>query len=145
MVQFLSSRGADRTNAEEVANEADQQHVIQWLIRSRSWYTELHHLSIISHDRACLLLRGGANLEDGDEGATIVDIAKTLLDEANTERSAAVAVVMASKPWSPLTHCLFPLAARQRARNLLYLGATLVKKREATQGFLECWISYVLP
>ena len=48
-----------------------------WLVRSRDWSTALHHLEILTRERARELLRGGADV-NGAGPSTPVDLAKHL-------------------------------------------------------------------
>jgi hypothetical protein len=61
---------------------------------------------------------------------------------------SAQLIVDAAKPWAPGTAHLFPARARQRAVELLLLGAQLAKARPTTderRAFVDAWSVGVLP
>ena len=116
--QLLSFYGANRDFPSGVTAGTLSAHfghtaLTEWLALSREW-SPLHHLEVLSPERTCALLRGGANLHlapsTGDT-ATPLERARQL---APTSASASL-VVRAAGPWSTTTHELFGDAERARA------------------------------
>ena len=171
-IQLLSSYGAcrvtnsDRDTAEEVVAEmaaevaateettAAQQHyneISDWLITSRQWSTPLHHLDIISTPRARALLRNGADLHAAAApgGPTPFSLAQAMRAAGDVaDGSVAQLVLDAAKPWSGVTHTLFPDAARALAVQLLRLGHLLSRQERFTgeeTALFDLWIELVVP
>ena len=109
---------------------------------SRTWVTALHHSSVLEPDDVLLLLRSGADVNSRRYGMinapSPVDIALQL------PCAAAQLVVEASRPWSPATHHLFPIAARQRAAQLVRLGYLIALRNvfhlDAPGSLLDAWL-----
>jgi len=141
----------------------------QWLITSRQWTTPLHYLEIIGATRARSLLRGAADLHAGAaDGPTPLSLALEMCEgggehcagsEATSKGakgSAAYLVLQASRPWSRMTHELFPLGVRRRASALVRIGQLLSRQPWFQSGdglrednrqvaLLDVWIDHVIP
>lgn len=125
-----------------------------WLRASRRWCTPLHHLELLSAERARWLLASGADIlaAAADGGAderlpTPLSRARELL-AGGRRCEAAQLVVDASLPWSPQSHALFPPAARARAAELLLLGHALSREERFEPhggvALTDCWVRHVL-
>ena len=158
VVQLLSSYGASRTfsrpapydTAEHSATHRGHHDIAAFLVRSRNW-TALHHLEVLTPERALALLRAGADLDAADDivdaeavVAELVDAEPTMVAVPTplsiaralaaagraTEGTAAFLVLEAAKPWCRQTHRLFPAPARTRAAELMRV-AQLIKRGKA--------------
>ena len=118
--QLLSSYGANRKRviyvgseqrgAAQVAAQNERVELVDWLDASREW-TFLHHVELLSAQRTRNLLRNGADpFVRTSAGVSPIDRAHQL-----TQFPAAPLIVLASGPWSPHSHNLFPDAARKHA------------------------------
>ena len=97
--------------------------LIEWLALSRHW-TPLHHLEVLSPERARTLLRAGANLHlrpKPDVPSPLERAQQLLLAESvsSSNTAAASLVVRAAGPWSVESHELFADAERARAVTLV--------------------------
>ena len=112
-----------------------------WLSETVRWVSQLHHVEFHTSARVRELLRAGADVHSSDGAAdapTPLSIAQSLLVRAGFEHhEGAHLVVAAAKPWSRHNHELFPLAARVRAVELLWVGKLLAKQ----PGFVGCEIA----
>ena len=159
-VQLLSSHGAGRTfvvtgTAENVAAHYGHGELRAWLMRSRLWFTPLHHLEIIDAERARALLRDGADLRaalPAADAPTPLSLAGRLRAEgAAPPGSAAELVLRAAESWSPQTHNLFPSGARAQAVELALLGEQLSRSARfddepcSAIGLRDVWMAFVLP
>ena len=157
-VKLLSSYGAARSklgyfNVQTAAEEEGQDKVSAWLTLSREWSSPLHHLEIISADRARDLLRAGADLNAAGQqgGPTPLSLARAL-GEAGSAAAASQTpselVLRAAELWSPEGHNLFPAAARARAVEMLRLGVLLSwlpRFRGVEGALLDAWRAGVIP
>ena len=108
IVQRLSSYGADRqvspeSTAEELATRLGDNDICAWLVSSRHWSTPLHHLDIISADRARALLRDGADLyaTAAPGGPTPLSLAEDMRGAGTVDDGSAAQLVLdAAEPWS---------------------------------------------
>ena len=112
-----------------------------WLDETHRWKTALHHLDVLTYERALRLLRAGGDIyaaeheeiaedlvaeEEGQYGPWRVHFGPSPLSLAQAAAAAggaaagtpAFLVLEAAKPWSCQTHCLFPPAARARGSML---------------------------
>jgi hypothetical protein len=116
-VQLLSSYGASRNfpgvdapydTAEGIATEEGHHEVAAWLVTSRFW-TPLHHLEVLTPERALALKEAGADIHADDEPMLAVMVDDLDADDAPEEISfsleqvpdpvtAAAAVVNLEKP-----------------------------------------------
>ena len=119
-VQLLSSRGAIRLSptpgfelpghlqdqlgmavvslAEQIAAQHSNLTTLEWLVKSRGWCTELHHVSVLDVDRVRMLLHRGddpyaAGLAPHTH-LTPLDLAKRCLEEAGGVGDSAAALVV---------------------------------------------------
>jgi ankyrin repeat protein len=157
-VQILSSFGASRTccttialltSAEELTAFFGHGSVAAWLTSSRLWSTPLHHLAIISSERARTLLRSGADVHAAEvAGPTPLSLAQAVRAKgALSDGSPADLVLKAAGPWSPHTHALFPAASRERAVVLMRIGWRLSRtpRYEAIAvGFFDLWMEGIV-
>lgn len=138
IVQLLSLHGADREpldgerTAESVAASSGAPSaavVVAWLQHSRDWSSPLHHLELLTGPQARALLRGGARLgaRARSDAPSPIEMARSLMQKppGTPGRDAAKLVVSAAEPWSPMTHQLWPAAARERASSLVREGLGL--------------------
>jgi ankyrin repeat protein len=152
-VQLLSSYGARRffslpaphQTAERIATSEGHQQLVGWLVRSRHW-TALHHLDVLTPERALALLRAGADIHAAAEGWTPLSLAQALaaVGRAN-EGTAAFLVLEAAKPWSRKTHKYFPEPARARAVELLRVGQWFKRLPSDFPIQFEVWEVFVMP
>ena len=99
LVQLLSSYGASRSfetgdgpqTAEAKAAERGHHDVLAWLVATRLWSTALHHLELLTPERALALLRGGANIHAAAEpgGPTPLSLARAAEAAGGARRRAA--------------------------------------------------------
>jgi ankyrin repeat protein len=160
-VQLLSSYGASRSfslgilSAEEVVARVSHAEVLAWLVESRLWSTPLHHLEVVSLERAHALLHAGADLDAADSagGPTPVSLAQGLhLVGRATEGSTARLVMDAAAAWSERTHELFPAASRARAVDLMLLGHRFSRQTDQWPcffgqevAFFDAWMQHMMP
>jgi ankyrin repeat protein len=158
-VQVLSSYGASRVfvfgpddTAERCATEYGHHHILAYLIRSSDWSTPLHHLKILTPERAFVLLRGGADVDASAEpsGQTPLWIAQDLYAAGSAAvGTAAFLVLEAAKPWSRKTHQLFPAPARARVVELMLFGELLSREERfaayGPQAVVDVWMTFVVP
>ena len=156
IVQILSSYGADRTfpfaapldTAEHLATNRGHHDVAAWLVRSRLWTTPLHHLEVLTPERALALLRAGADIHAAAEpgGPTPLSLAQALAAAGGAaEGTAAFLVLEAAKPWSHKTHKYFPEPARARAVELLRVGQWLKRLPNDFPIPFEVFEVFVMP
>ena len=154
--RLLSSYGANRVvpfvTAEAVATRRGHTDLAAWLRASRHWSTPLHHLAVIGADRARTLLRAGADIHAAavPGGPTPLSLARAMRAAGDApDGSAAHLVLRAARPWSPQTHSLFPVAAREQAELLIVLGKLLSRQPrfETVEVALydHVWIPSVVP
>lgn len=125
-----------------------------WLVRSRFWTTPLHHVDVLTADRAASLLRAGANLH-ARKPYYAPERAPTPLDlAAHSESGAAALILEAAEPWSARTHRLWPAPHRAQAVALLHIGHELSRSYAAggaacgglvDGGLLDVWLQHVMP
>ena len=162
--QFAGARAAD------LAAKHGHRELSEWLITSQQWTTPLHYLDIIGAARARSLLRGAADLHAGTaDGPTPLSLALEMYEgggehcagseaaSKGAKGSAAYLVLQASRPWSRMTHELFPLRARGRASALVRIGQLLSHQPWFQSGdevrgdnnrqvaLLDVWIDHVIP
>ena len=131
VAQLLSSYGASREDLPPTETMSLQHHAAlsEWLELSRHW-TPLHHLEVLSPDRARALLRAGANLHLKPEPnvPSPLERAHELLSAGSVSSSsssssgsstAASLIVRAAGQWSVESHELFADAERARAAMLV--------------------------
>jgi hypothetical protein len=126
IVQLLSSYGASRIDFYPLALVAlpstypNHAVLIKWLIVSRHW-TPLHHLEVLSPERARALLRAGAglHLKPKPEVPSPLERAQQLLSTKSASSSAASLIVRAAGPWAVESHELFANAERALAATLV--------------------------
>ena len=144
VVQLLSSHGARRlsetimNDAEEVAIMFGHADLYRWLLRSREW-SPLHHVSVLTPDRARLLLRAGADVHarvetwveaarvdvDGvpavSDGVpeTPLELARLEVAGAGPGLEAARLILLAAGGWTAESHELFPEQARAHAADVI--------------------------
>ena len=162
-VQVLSMCGANRTNlagsivggawvhdatAEAVAARFGHQHIVDELRLNRDW-SQLHHLEVLTADRARVLLRDAADVVHAAAGAggpTPLDRAKELCSTGRADTGSAAHVVLeAGAPWSRQTHKYYPPAARKRAAELMWFTSHI--KRRSSGSFPiphEVWEAFVV-
>ena len=96
--------------------------LIEWLELSRHW-TPLHHLEVLSPERARTLLRAGADLHlrPKPDVPSPFERAQQLLSAESVSSTSTTAslVVRAAGPWSVESHELFADAERARAATLV--------------------------
>ena len=149
VVQLLSSYGAARAcflHAEHEFddwNPAREAHldILAWLTTSRDWCTPLHHVAVISEERAITLLRDGASVHARNDHAD--PGAPSPLELASSSSAVGRLILAAAAPWSPSAHCLFPLRARAYAVDLLLLGHHLDSRMQ--NSLMDVWLSRVMP
>ena len=158
-----------RFDAAELAAQSGHPELSQWLIISRQWTTPLHYLDVIGAGRARSLLRNDADLHAGlPDGPTPLSLAMEMCEGGDehgagsgasskgAKGSAAHLVLQASRPWSRLSHELFPQRARRRAAALVQIGVLLSRQpwsqsddesREDSRqvAFLDVWVDHVIP
>ncbi|KAJ1634441.1 ankyrin repeat-containing domain protein [Pavlovales sp. CCMP2436] len=142
-----------------------------WLEERRGFCSSLHFTEELTPAHTRALLRAGADVrlrfarpkpangrghaEPAAGQGTLAELAALLLarlrQAGHTDAPAcesAQLVVLAAEPWGPETHALFPARARQRAVDLLLLGAQLAKARptaDERRALAAAWSSGVLP
>ena len=140
IVQLLSSYGASRTlphaapfdTAEHVATHSGQHEIAAWLVRSRDW-SRLHHLEVLTPDRALELLRAGAHLHAAAApgGETPLDRAKELCSTGAAAAGSAAHVVLEwGAPWSRQTHKFYPPEVRARVVEVLLRPCALFSRKD---------------
>ena len=154
IVQLLSSYGANRAfinfgdTAELVATDEGHHDLLAWLVRTRLWSTPLHHLELLTPERALALLRAGADIHAAAHpgGPTPLSLAQALAAAGGAaEGTAAFLVLEAAKPWSRKTHKLFPAAARARAVELWPWGFRISRQfAGAEQAVFDVWMTGVM-
>ena len=131
--QLLSSFGARRglwvgpfagRTAEDTSRVNGHDALAEWLGLSRTRWSPLHHLEVLSCERTRALLRGGADLHlrpNAGDTSSPLERAQQLA----AGNAAASLVVRAAGPWSVASHDLFPSADRVRmamlARSLYHV------------------------
>ena len=156
IVQLLTSYGASRTfdkpapydTAEHIATHHGHPNVVAFLVRSRLWSTPLHHLELLTPERALALLRAGADIHAAAEpgGPTPLSLAQALAAAGGAaEGTAAFLVLEAAKPWSRKTHKYFPAPARERAVELLRVGQWFKRLPNDFPIPFEVWEVFVMP
>ena len=122
-VQLLSSYGARHPpsppgdSAENYATSRGHHDVAGWHPHP-PLVDALHHLELLTPERARALLRAGADIHAAAEpgGPTPLSLAQDLSEAGNAkEGTAAFLVLEAAKLWSHKTHMVFPAPARARA------------------------------
>ncbi len=155
-VQLLSSYGASRNfrfvaptdTAEHLASNRGHHELVAWLVRTRLWSTPLHHLEVLTPERARALLRAGADLHAAAEpgGPTPLSLAQAAAAAGGAaEGTAAFLVLEAAKPWSRKTHKYFPEPARERAAELLRVGQWFKRLPNDFPIQFEVWETFVMP
>ena len=149
-MQMLCGYGADRSSirawlrdstvAPSVAKEIDT-----WLRSTAQWHSALHYSPWLTESRAEALLRGGADLH-----ARAAPGAPTPLDAVRSDPSFAQLpscqlVLLASKPWSSASHCLFPAASRRYAEQLAFLVFALRRDNRHDVWWVLDWVHMLLP
>ena len=153
-IQLLSSYGASRTlgsaadvTAEDMSLRRGHNELTAWLCLSRGW-TPLHHIEVLTPERARMLLRCGADLHARPaQSAPPKSPIERALAMEEPRSAVAELLLRAAERWSPHTHDLFPAAARARAVELLWLGHQLaVQPRFAGvgQALVHAWVEYVI-
>ena len=162
IVKLLSSFKAPRdftlhgTTANVEAVTAHQGHLelTEWLVASRGW-EPLHHLEVLTAERARTLLRGGSDPHspaDAPLQQHVYAMARTTITPA--ERAATVhgpaseVVLLACRPWHRANHELYPTQARARAVELLRLGQQLSSQPRfagEAQAVVDVWIECIMP
>ena len=125
VAQLLSSYGASRRGLPPTETMNLQHHVAlsEWLELSQHW-TPLHHLEVLSPDRARALLRAGADLHLRPEPnvPSPRERAQQLLSAGSVSSGSSTAaslIVRAAGQWSVESHELFADAERARAATLV--------------------------
>ena len=113
--------------------------LIEWLELSRHW-TPLHHLEVLSTERACALLRAGADLHlkpKPDVPSPLERAQQLLLAESvsSSNTAAASLVVRAAGPWSVESHEVFADAERAWAATLVRLLYRVHLRRMSNGGW----------
>ena len=175
--QLLSSYGATRSftsigpnlNAEIACKELGHHEMCAWFAKSRGWHP-LHHLEVLTADRARSLLRAGADPHQPPDACCGVLVEGSVLVEnpaapavaggadgkmTPAERAAKMPggaaselVLRAARPWGRANHALYPDAARARAVELLCLGQQLSSQPRfagEAQAVVDLWIECVMP
>jgi len=143
VVQLLSSYGAARAcflRAEGDTHHQVHHDILAWLTTSRDWCTPLHHVAVISEERAITLLRDGASVHARKEGDPV---APSPLELASSSSAVGRVILAAAAPWSPSAHCLFPLRARAYAVDLLLLGHHIDSRFQ--NSLMDVWLGRVMP
>ena len=159
VVQLLSSYGARRTfpfappyrTAEQFARFMGKPEVAASLRLSRHW-APLHHLEVLTRQRATSLLRAGADvnqpackLASPVRGVTLLQRARFLCSSGRKHGhagSAAHAVLAQGAPWSRKTHRFYPPKVRARVAELMVIGQRF---KRADRFLLELWEAFVIP
>ena len=124
VVQLLSSYGASREGLPPAAAMGLHNAALpEWLELSQHW-TPLHHLEVLSPDRARALLRAGADLHLRPEPnvPSPLERAHQLLSAGSVSSGSSTAaslIVRAAGQWSVESHELFADAERARAAMLV--------------------------
>jgi len=123
-VKLLSSYGACRQvqrgpsvsmTAEAVSRHFHGDTCTEWLVLSRHW-SPLHHIEVLTLERARALLRGDADLHLKPAADVPTPLERALLLAPGC--AVASLVVRAAGPWSVQSHELFSDANRARAATL---------------------------
>ena len=125
---------------ERVSERRGHTELTAWLVSTRGW-TPLHHLEELSPARARTLLRDGAD-PHAQPSPTPAQRASAVGGEVSE------LVLRAARPWSRVSHELYPDAARARAVELLRLGQQLaIQPRFAfqEQAVVDVWVTHVMP
>lgn len=159
VVQLLSSYGARRTfpfappcrTAEQFAQEMGKTKVAASLRLSRHW-SPLHHLEVLTRQRATSLLRAGADVNQPAckpaspvRGVTPLQRARFLCSSGRGHGhagSAAHAVLAHGAPWTRKTHRFYPPKVRARVAELMVIGQRF---KRADRFLLELWEAFVIP
>ena len=145
IVQLLSSYGASRTftfanepedapveTVEDLATDEGRHDLAGWLVTSRHW-TALHHLEVLTPERASALLLGGAGVHAGDP--TPLDRAKELCSSGRAYPGSAAHVVLEwGAPWSRTTHKFYPPRVRARAAALMRIAQAIKRGKAAYEA-----------
>lgn len=157
-VQVLSSYGAAREFGRLATAETLAWHAARaapgtgepadlachdWLVQSRDW-TPLHHIEVLTVERARSLLRAGADPHAGSPSP---------LELAECTPGDVSALLRRASRWSLDTHAMFPAPLRARAVALLRVGYQLAwssrfqaKSSYATSvSLIDAWRDFVLP
>ena len=113
--------------------------LVDWLVLSRHW-TPLHHIEVLSPERARTLLRAGADLhlKPKPDVPSPFERAQQLLSAesvSSSSNTAASLVVRAAGPWSVESHELFADAERARAATLVRLLYHVYLRRMSNGGW----------
>ena len=157
IVELLLSYGARRTfpfappyrTAEQFALSMGKTEVAASLRLSRHW-SPLHHLEVLTRQRATSLLRAGADvnqpackLASPVRGVTPLQRARFLCSSGREHAgSAAHAVLAHGAPWTRKTHRFYPPKVRARVAELMVIGQRF---KRADRFLLELWEAFVIP
>ena len=113
---------------------------------SREWITPLHHVSLLSSDRATELLRQGADVNAcaNPRSPTPLQLAAKL----GASSHAASIVLRSSEAWSVANHRLHATSVRSRALELLLVGHLLSSESRfegCSQSVMDVWVTVVMP
>ena len=137
--QLFTSYGARDDAAADCAILGGHRELRDWLKASTSW-TPLHHLEVLTFERALDLLRDGANIHAAPAPSPL-ERAKEVVGEVS-------ALVKLAARWSPESHHLFRKADRERAVAMLKVGYLLAwspKYQGEAGALVDSWLTYVLP
>ena len=137
--------GANRTNlaggnwnnwlpatAEDIATYFGHQHIVDELRLNRDW-SQLHHLEVLTAERARALLRDGAQTDTGVP--TPLDRAKELCRSGAADAGSAAHVVLEwGAPWSRQTHKFYPPAVRARVAALMRIAQAIKRGKAAYEA-----------
>jgi hypothetical protein len=121
-----------------------------WLLETRRWTSQLHHLELLPTARVRALVTAGTDLHARDgldaDAPSPLSLARQLLVRDAAHENAQL-VVDAAAPWSPHNHALFPKAARARAIELLLLGCLVAREQRfacCETALIDVWRQHVM-
>lgn len=126
-----------------LSSDGNRMQLLDWLVQSRDFSTPLHHLELLSYERAVALIQAGADIHARcrPDAPSPVDLARV-----HPDGMVAHLVLRAAKPWSPETHDTYPDATKRYAVSLLWIGVALASQRDSSsRALLDVWIGEVMP
>ena len=153
LVQLLSLHGAKRSPPGSKLGSAEfmgshHNDVREWLQRTRSWCSPLHHLELLGVSQVRALLRSGAALHARSRSGaqSPLELARQRADGAREgwpNKEVLELMEDAARPWSPKTHHLWPNAARVHACELVRLGHRIGPFD--AHALMDLWRDLVMP
>lgn len=148
-VQLLSSYGASRSfpgwsaprdTAEHLATHRGHHDITAWLLSTRLCSTALHHLEILTAERALALLRDDPKAATAGRYPTPLDLAKLeCMSGRSAPNSAARIILEWAAPWDRTTHRGYPPHVRDRVAELMVVGQRIKRHPNDFPIPFELW------